>query len=124
MTNILIVEDDMMNMKLVSDILDSLDLNVHKATDGFEALKMVDKDHYDMIIMDIELPVMDGIETTRKIKAIPRNNKIPIIALTAFAMKGDREKFLDLGFDHYMSKPIHVTDFINLINEILEKESK
>jgi CheY-like chemotaxis protein len=121
MPKVLIVEDDPINMKLIVEILNSLDFMIQTANNGLEALIMADKDLYDMIIMDIELPGIDGIETARRIKDKPGHNKTPIIALTAFAMKGDREKFLNAGFDYYISKPICVTDFINLIKDILKR---
>ncbi len=127
MKKVLIVEDDPMNMKLTVEILNSLDLGIQTAKNGFEALIMADKDLYDLILMDIELPGMDGIETARRIKDKSGYNKTLIIALTAFAMKGDREKFLDTGFDYYISKPIHVSEFIDLMRDILkrrENESK
>jgi two-component system cell cycle response regulator DivK len=122
MPKILIVEDDPMNMKLIVEILNSLDFMIQTAKNGLEALTIADKDLYDLILMDIELPGMDGIETARRIKDKPGYNNIPIIALTAFAMKGDREKFLNEGFDYYLSKPIHVADFINFMKDILKKE--
>jgi len=124
MTKILIVEDDPINMKLIVEILGSLDFVIQAAKNGLEALTMADNDQYNLILMDIELPGMDGIETARRIKLKPEYNKIPIIALTAFAMKGDRERFLEAGFDYYVSKPIHVVDFINLIKDILKKEGQ
>jgi CheY-like chemotaxis protein len=76
------------------------------------------------LLMDIGLPGIDGIETARRIKDKPEYHKTPIIAVTAFAMKGDRERFLERGFDHYLSKPINVTAFINLMKDVLKKESE
>jgi CheY-like chemotaxis protein len=123
MRKVLIVEDDPINMKLVVEILNSLDfLVVQTATNGHEAIKMTENDLYDLILMDIGLPGIDGIETARRIKDKPGYHKTPIIALTAFAMKGDRERFLEGGFDHYLSKPINVNAFINLIKVVLKKE--
>jgi CheY-like chemotaxis protein len=124
MTNVLIVEDDPINMKLIVEILKSLNLIIKTAENGLEALIMTDKEKYDLIFMDIELPGIDGIETARRIKDKHAQNKTPMIALTAFAMKGDRQKFLDAGFDYYISKPIHVTNFINLIEDILKRRGK
>lgn len=120
---VLIVEDDKVNMKLILEILNSLDFMTRTADNGIEAITMVDKDRYDLILMDIGLPGIDGVETTRRIKDKPGYNKTPVIALTAFAMKGDRKKFLDAGFDHYISKPINVTDFINLMKDILKRKN-
>lgn len=123
MMKVLIVEDDIINMKLVLEILNSLDFMTRTANNGFEALTMVENDTFDLILMDIGLPGIDGIETARRIKEKPGYNKAPIIALTAFAMKGDRQKFLDVGFDHYISKPINVADFINLMKDILKRKN-
>lgn len=122
MMKILIVEDEPINMKLIVEILNSLDFMIQTATNGFEAMAMTDKDIYDLILMDIELPGMDGIETAQRIKEKTGHNKTPIIAVTAFAMKGDREKILDAGLDYYVSKPIHVADFIKLISDILKRK--
>lgn len=122
MMKVLVVDDDLINMKLVVEILNSLDFRVQTANNGYEALIMADKDPYDLILMDIGLPGIDGIETTRRMKDKPGYNKAPIIALTAFAMKGDRERFMDAGFDYYISKPIRVTDFINLIKGIFKRK--
>ncbi|MCX9083510.1 MAG: response regulator [Candidatus Methanoperedens sp.] len=123
MMKVLIVEDDPINMKLIIEILDSLDFMIQTATNGFEALAMADKDLYNLILMDIELPGLDGIETAQRIKNKPGYNKTPIIAVTAFAMKGDREKILDAGLDYYVSKPIHVADFIKLISDIFKRRN-
>lgn len=119
MTKVLIVEDEPINMKLIVEILNSLDFMIQTAKNGLEALAMADKDMYDLILMDIELPGIDGIEATRRIKDKPRYKKTPVIALTAFAMEGDREKFLEAGFDYYISKPIHITNFIDLMKDFL-----
>lgn len=121
MMKVLIVDDDPINIKLVVEILTSLDFMSGTAKNGFEALIMADKDMYDLILMDIGLPGIDGIETARRIKDKPGYNKTPIIALTAFAMKGDRERFLNAGFDNYISKPIRFADFINLMKDILKR---
>ena len=99
-------------MELVIEILKSLGFVVSGAINGEDAIKEVEKEHYDLILMDIELPVMDGISAIRIIKSKPGYNNVPNIALTAFAMKGDREKFLAAGFDDYISKPIDVPEFM------------
>ena len=112
MTKVLVVEDNPLNMELVLEILKSLDFIVSEAINGEEAIKMVDDEHYDLILMDIELPGMDGINTTGIIKNKSGYNNVTIVALTAFAMKGDREKFLAAGFDDYIAKPIDVPGFI------------
>ena len=111
MTKVLVVEDDALNMELVIEILDAIGFTAHKAVDGEEAIKKLEKEFYDLIIMDIMLPGMDGIETTRAIKKRPEYRDVPLIALTALAMKGDKERLLGAGFECYISKPIDVHDF-------------
>lgn len=109
MTRVLIVEDNPLNMELVFEISEAEGFIADKAEDGEEALLKVENADYDLILMDIELPGIDGIEVTRLIRK--QYKKIPIIALTSYAMKGDRERFLEAGFDEYISKPIDVLDF-------------
>lgn len=115
MTKVLVVEDNPLNMELVLEILDAQGFTAHKAIRGEEALRMVEKEAYDLILMDIELPDMDGIEVTEIIKDKYKN--VPVIALTSYAMKGDRERFLAAGFDEYISKPIDVSDFVRRLNK-------
>ncbi len=112
--SVLIVEDNPLNMELVIEILKSSGFLVSGAINGEEAIKMIENEHehYDLILMDIELPGMDGISAIKIIKSKPGYNNVPNIALTAFAMKGDREKFLAAGFDDYIAKPIDVPGFI------------
>ncbi len=114
MKKVLIVEDNPLNMELVIEILLSRGFTADGVATGEEALKSVDGNNYDLVLMDIELPGINGIETTRKIKSGKKN--LPIIALTSFAMKGDRERFLSAGFDDYLSKPIDIIELINKIN--------
>ncbi|VVB89392.1 Chemotaxis protein CheY [uncultured archaeon] len=110
MTKILVVEDNPLNMELVVEILKSKGFNVKTAEDGEEALRKTEIEVYDLILMDIELPGIDGVEVTKIIRE--KNKYVPIIALTSYAMKGDRERFLSAGFDDYISKPLDVTEFI------------
>ncbi len=109
MTKVLVVEDNPLNMELVLAILETNGFDAYEAIDGEESLKMVDKNVFDLILMDIELPGMDGVEAAKKIKIKYKN--LPIIALTSFAMKGDRERFLSAGFEEYVPKPIDISDF-------------
>lgn len=111
MAKVLVVEDDALNTELVLEILNEMGFTAHGAVDGEEAIKKSEKEFYDLIIMDIMLPGMDGIETTRVIKSMPDYKDVPIIALTALAMKGDKERLLNAGFDCYIPKPIDVHDF-------------
>ncbi|NJD52332.1 MAG: response regulator [Candidatus Methanoperedens sp.] len=114
---ILIVEDNPLNMELVIEILKSSGFLVSGAINAEEAIKMIENEHYDLILMDIELPGMDGISAIKIIKSKPGYDAVPNIALTAFAMKGDREKFLAAGFDDYIAKPIDVPGFIKQVQK-------
>jgi len=113
----LIVEDNPINMELVSEILTSNGISVDEAVNGEEAIKMVEKETYDVVLMDIELPGIDGVDATKIIKSKHKN--LPILALTSYAMKGDRERFIAAGFDDYISKPIDINSFIEKINKLI-----
>jgi CheY-like chemotaxis protein len=112
MTKVLVVEDNPLNMELVLEILDAQGFTVEKAEDGEETIRKTENETYDQILMDIALPGMGGEEAVRIIKNKPQYQEVPVIALTAFAMKGDRERLLSDGFDDYISKPIDVAEFI------------
>ena len=118
MIKALVVEDTPLNMELVLEILTSLGMDVDIANDGEEAVRKTEKEIYDIIFMDIALPGIDGAQATGIIKNRPGYKNVPVIALTAFAMKGDKEKFIAGGFDDYIAKPIDVTNFIKKV-EIL-----
>ncbi|MFA4958092.1 MAG: response regulator [Candidatus Methanoperedens sp.] len=120
MTKVLVVEDNAMNMELELEIIESMGFSAHGAEDGKKAVEMVQKETYDLIVMDIELPDMDGIEAARMIRNRPEYKNTPMIAVTAFAMKGDRDRFLASGFNDYVEKPID----INLFIKVLEKYKK
>lgn len=113
MTRVLVVEDNLINMELVLEILDGLGFKATGAESGAEAIKNIENNVYDLILMDIELPGMDGVAITKIIKSKPQYKSVPVVALTAYAMKGDREKFLNAGFDDYISKPLDVPEFMN-----------
>lgn len=103
---VLVVEDNRDNMTLIVDVLKSLDYEVMQAEDGETGINLATSARPDLILMDLSLPKIDGWEATRKIKADDELKQIPIIALTAHAMVGDRERALEAGCDDYMSKPI------------------
>jgi len=117
MTKVLVVEDNPLNMELVLEILRSLEFTAHSSINGGEAIKKIENEKYDLILMDIGLPVMDGVSATKIIKSMPDYKNVPVIALTAFAMKGDKEKFLADGFDDYIGKPIDVHEFMKTIQK-------
>ncbi|MCX7773630.1 MAG: PAS domain S-box protein [Clostridia bacterium] len=115
---ILLVEDDVVNQTVVSRLLKEKGFGVDVAKNGFEALELHEKVHYDVILMDIQMPGMDGIEATKRIRARETASKAVIIALTAFALHGDREKFLSLGMDEYISKPVRIEELIRAIERL------
>jgi two-component system cell cycle response regulator DivK len=116
---ILIVEDNPQNMRLIEMALSAESYTLLEATNGEEALEVAKKERPDLIIMDIQLPKMSGLEVTRKLREIPEFSRTPIIAITAYAMKGDKEKALDAGCNAYLSKPISARDLPNLIAKML-----
>ena len=120
MSKILLVEDNDLNRDMLSRRLKRRGFEVILATDGKEGLDRA-SENPDLILMDMSLPVMDGWEATRRIKAQDETKKIPVIALTAHAMSGDREKTLEAGCDDYDTKPIELPRLLKKIREILEK---
>lgn len=113
---ILIVEDNIVNQKVIKGILKKLNYDTHTVSNGQEAVDEVTKNHYDIILMDCQMPVMDGYLATKKIRALNKNNII-IIAMTAHAMQGDKEKCLASGMDDYLSKPIRLNRIIDLLKK-------
>lgn len=107
---ILVVEDNLDNMMLISDVLNSLNYQVLQAPDGEQGVRMARLEKPDLILMDLSLPRMDGWAATREIKGDPELASIPIIALTAHAMVGDRERALEAGCNDYVSKPINLRE--------------
>jgi two-component system cell cycle response regulator DivK len=116
---ILVVEDNQDNMTLISDVLLSLNYEVLQAFDGEQGVKAAVAERPDLILMDLSLPRMDGWTATRKIKAEDNLSAIPIIALTAHAMVGDRERALEAGCDDYVSKPINLRELAGKLTQYL-----
>ena len=116
---ILIVEDNRDNMTLIVDVLFSLDYEVIQATDGEKGIELAQSERPDLILMDLSLPRMDGWTATRHIKAQDTLKAIPIIALTAHAMVGDRERALEAGCDDYISKPINLQELVTKLTQYL-----
>ena len=124
---VLVVEDNIINQKLVKNILEGLGLDVEIANNGLEAFEMRRSGDYDLIFMDIQMPVMNGIEATHEILEYEEDEEephIPIVALTANALKGDRERFLAEGMDEYISKPIEMSELIYILNKFLHDRSR
>ena len=114
---VLVVEDNEKNMKLFRDVLVASGYRTLEATTGSEAVAMASEHTPDLVLMDIQLPDLDGVQALHRLRADPRTATIPIVALTAQAMQGDRERFLAAGFDGYMSKPVNVRDLIGTVRE-------
>lgn len=117
---ILLVEDDFINMKLAQHVLESQGYTVVKATTGQGALQQIKTNPPDLILMDIQLPDIDGMTLVRIIRAKDTTKETAILALTAYAMKGDREKILKTGCNDYISKPINVEKFISTVRRYLD----
>ena len=116
---VLIVEDNELNMKLFHDLLDAHGYNILQTKDGMEALDIAREHHPDLILMDIQLPEVSGLEVTRWLKEDENLRSIPVVAVTAFAMKGDEERIREGGCEAYISKPISVTHFLETIRRLL-----
>ncbi|UOM35438.1 response regulator [Acuticoccus sp. I52.16.1] len=118
---VLIVEDNELNMKLFHDLLEASGMEILETRNGIDALKVAKAERPDLIVMDIQLPEMSGLEVTEQIKSDPDLKPIPVIAVTAFAMKGDEERIRAAGCEAYLSKPISIDRFISTIKSFLPK---
>ena len=116
---ILIVEDNELNMKLFHDLIEACGHETLETRDGIEALKLARQHRPDLILMDIQLPEVSGLEVTRWLKEDDDLRSIPVIAVTAFAMKGDEEKIRSGGCEAYIAKPISVSNFLDTIGRFL-----
>ncbi|UCH42159.1 MAG: response regulator [Dehalococcoidales bacterium] len=116
---ILVVEDNPLNMKLIEMTLKPRGYVLLKASDGQEAFITAVTEHPDLIIMDIQLPGVNGLDVTRKLRETPSVSDTPIIGVTAYAMKGDREKIIEAGCDAYLSKPVDTRQLPELIAKML-----
>lgn len=116
---IMVVDDNAMNIELVSFMLEAANFTVATARDGREALAIIPAFRPDLILMDIQMPGMDGLELTRLVKGDPKTAHIVIMAFTAYAMKGDEARMRSAGCDGYVSKPINVTTFMQQVRVLL-----
>jgi two-component system cell cycle response regulator DivK len=116
---VLIVEDNELNMKLFHDLLDANGYRTLQTRDGLEALELARTHRPDLILMDIQLPEVSGLEVTKWLKEDDQLRAIPVIAVTAFAMKGDEEKIREGGCEAYLSKPISVAHFLDTVRRFL-----
>jgi two-component system cell cycle response regulator DivK len=114
---VLIVEDNEKNMKLFRDVLSAKGYATLEATSGEEAVELALAHAPELVLMDIRLPEIDGVEALRRLRSDERTSTIPVLALTAQAMHGDRERFLAAGFDGYVPKPVDITELVGLVSE-------
>jgi two-component system, cell cycle response regulator DivK len=117
---ILVVEDNDRNMKLFRDVLQASGYRTLEATTGGEAVDLATEHAPDLVLMDIQLPDIGGIEALGRLRADERTKGLTVIALTAQAMEGDRERFLASGFDGYLSKPVNVAEFVQMVSQHCE----
>ncbi len=116
---VLIVEDNELNMKLFHDLLEAHGIGTVQTKDGHNVLKLAREEKPDLILMDIQLPEISGLDVTRWLKEDEELKSIPVIAVTAFAMKGDEQKIREGGCEDYISKPISVTKFLETVQKYL-----
>lgn len=121
---ILIAEDNPANQVLFKDLLTFHGFDVFTVANGKECLDSIDRVKPDLILMDIQMPVMNGTAAILALKQLPMNQHIKIVALTSFAMDGDKEKFLELGVNLYLSKPINTRKFPEIIKNLLKEGEK
>jgi two-component system cell cycle response regulator DivK len=119
---ILVVEDNERNLKLVRDVLQFAGYEVISARSGEQGVALARERTPDLVLMDLQLPTMDGAEALRILRDDPLTRGIPVVAVTAFAMKDDRERALDAGFDSYLEKPINVRSFPELVRGFLQRK--
>jgi CheY-like chemotaxis protein len=124
MSNILIAEDNEVNRELLRELLESHGHNVAEACNGQEALDMIAQIRPQILLLDIGMPVRDGFSVVKQIRADPLLDSLPVMAITAYAMQGDRERILNSGFDGYLSKPIDANLLFQEINRLLVEGSE
>jgi two-component system cell cycle response regulator DivK len=118
---ILVVEDNEQNRILMRQILTHHGYEVLEAADGAAGLKMAGEHMPDLILLDLQMPVMGGFAVIRELRKTPELSKLKVMAVTSFAMKGDREKALEAGFDEYVTKPIDTRKFVELVKSIIPR---
>jgi two-component system, cell cycle response regulator DivK len=119
---VLIVEDNGKNMKLVRDVLRATGYSTLEATTGEEGVELALSQAPALVLMDVQLPGIDGVEALERMRQNERTASIPVLALTAQAMSGDRERFLEAGFDGYLAKPVDVRELIEAVREHCSRE--
>jgi two-component system cell cycle response regulator DivK len=122
-STILIAEDNAVNRELLRELLETRGHTVLEACNGQEALDILEQTKPDLLLLDIGMPVLDGFAVIRKIRENPRLGALPVVAVTAYAMQGDREKILNSKFDGYLSKPIHSQSLTEELHRLLNKRA-
>ena len=112
---VLVVEDNERNMKLFRDVLEASGYRTLEATTGSLAVELAQRHIPDVVLMDVQLPDLDGVEALRRIRSDARTAYVPVVAVTAQAMDGDRERFLRAGFDAYLPKPVDIRELVRLV---------
>ena len=118
---ILVAEDDSKNMTLLRDVLQASGYRTIEASDGKQCVELAKASKPDLILMDIQMPEIDGLESTRILKADATTSNIPVIALTAYAMKGDKERILQAGCDVYLAKPVDIKELLKEVAKYLSE---
>jgi len=121
---IVVVEDNELNMKLFREVLGSSGYKTLEAETGERAVALTTEHRPDLVLMDIHLPDIDGVEALRRLRANERTASVPVLALTAQAMEGDQERFLAAGFDGYLSKPVNIADLLDAVRRYCEGDSR
>ena len=121
---VVVVEDNERNMKLFREVLESSGYRTLEADTGERAVALTAEHRPDLVLMDIHLPDIDGVEALRRLRADERTASVPVLALTAQAMEGDRERFLAAGFDGYLSKPVNIADLLDAVRRYCEGDSR
>jgi two-component system cell cycle response regulator DivK len=123
-TNILVAEDNPVNRELLRELLEQRGYAVAEACDGQEALRMLQENRPDAVLLDIGMPILDGYAVAREIRGSPTLASLPVLAITAYAMQGDREKILRSGFDGYLSKPINAVTLMQELDRLLGEKKR
>ena len=118
---VLLVENDTLSMKLMTDVLEAYGYVVTQATNGADGLALARQEAPDLIVMDIGLPVMDGVEVTRALKQEPVSAGIPVLAVSAYAMPGDEERMRGAGCDAFLTKPLRFSEFVAVVEQLLRR---
>ena len=122
MSKVLIAEDNPVNRELLREVLEARGYAVVEAGDGQEALRQIEETQPDILLLDLGMPVLDGFATIRQIRQNPAMAALPVLAVTAYAMRGDREKVMEAGFDGYLSKPINFEALMQEMERLLERQ--